>query len=342
MTRIIVAATTVALLSQVSSALDVVPHERRQTWWPNGRLRSEVSLRGDVYDGDYRTWYASGRPYELRHFSRGREAGRQQSWTEDGQVYLNYEVRGGRRFGLVNASPCVTVEHAEQPEKPQTSLSEYPTPGGRPAPRSPSSRSSLPFYDAADFTPRWSPAEHRVAPFTLTRQDGTAVSERDLDGRIHVASFLFTRCAAVCPILVRHLARVQAAISSRKDVVIVSYSVTPDTDTPGALAAFGRAHGIDPTHWWLVTGDRTQIYRLARTSYFADDDRVGRTDRPVIDFLHTEKLLLVDGERRLRGIYNGTQPFAVDQLIEDLARLKPSVSRHATAAVRRGSNRARP
>lgn len=82
---------------------------RHLDFWPDGTLRSRAWYADDAFQGEYRTFYASGRPYELRHFERGREAGLQQSWSEDGTLFLNYEVRGGRRYGLVNAKPCVPV-----------------------------------------------------------------------------------------------------------------------------------------------------------------------------------------------------------------------------------------
>jgi len=82
-------------------------HESR---WPNGKLRVQAHYFGDVFHGEYRTWYESGRPYELRHFDHGRESGMQQSWTEEGELYLNYEVRDGRRFGLINARPCLPAD----------------------------------------------------------------------------------------------------------------------------------------------------------------------------------------------------------------------------------------
>jgi antitoxin component YwqK of YwqJK toxin-antitoxin module len=77
------------------------------SFWPNGSPRVSAFYRAGVLDGGYRTWYASGRAYEVRHYTAGHEAGRQQSWTEDGVLFLNYDVRNGRRYGLINATPCV-------------------------------------------------------------------------------------------------------------------------------------------------------------------------------------------------------------------------------------------
>lgn len=185
-----------------------------------------------------------------------------------------------------------------------------------------SSTHPLPFYDEATFTPRWAPVAHHLAVFALTAQDGTALTDDRLRGRIHIASFVYTRCAAVCPLVVRELTKVQAAIAGLPDVVLVSYSVTPDTDTPAMLAEFGRDRSIDPRRWWLATGDRQQIWRLARESYFADDARE-LEGQPSAEqaFLHTEKVLLVDRELRLRGVYNGTSASDMAHLIEDTRQL---------------------
>lgn len=174
----------------------------------------------------------------------------------------------------------------------------------------------LPYYESDDFTPSWEGSAHRVGAFQLTTQTGTPIADRDLAGRVHVVSFIYTRCSAICPMLVSNLKRVQAAIAD-PSVWIVSYTVTPDQDSPVVLEAFGRDRGIDPARWKLVTGDRAQIYALARDSYFASDERLRTEPADTGALLHTEKLVLVDGAGRLRGVYDGTQPFEIDHLIED-------------------------
>ena len=100
---------------------------------------------------------------------------------------------------------------------------------------------SLPFYDSADFTPRWTrTSAHRIADFALVTQDGVPITQHDVKGRVHVASFIYTRCAGVCPAMVTQLSKVQKAVAGR-DALLVSYSVTPQDDTPESLAAFGQA-----------------------------------------------------------------------------------------------------
>jgi protein SCO1/2 len=178
----------------------------------------------------------------------------------------------------------------------------------------------LPYYQGRDFTPRWAPTTHRIGAFSLVSQTGSAFTDRDIAGRVHIASFIYTRCSAVCPTLVANLRRVDRAVADPR-LRLVSYSVTPDLDTPGVLADFGREHSLDPARWSLVTGDRSQIYRLARESYFADDDRIRATIAEPGAFLHTEKVVLVDRDGRLRGVYDATQGFEMDKLIADAIRL---------------------
>jgi len=174
----------------------------------------------------------------------------------------------------------------------------------------------LPFYGNAEFTAEWKPVAHRVGAFALTDQRGRAFTDHDVAGRVYVASFIYTRCSAVCPALVKSLRKVQDATQAG-GALVVSFSVTPDLDTPQVLSAFGSERGIDADRWRLVTGDKQTIYRLARDAFFADDDRV----RAAVDgpdaFLHTEKLVLVDQQGRLRGVYDGTLPRDIELLIAD-------------------------
>jgi protein SCO1/2 len=171
----------------------------------------------------------------------------------------------------------------------------------------------LPYYADAAFTPLWNgPPVHNVGAFTLTAHTGATVTERDLAGRVHIANFMFTRCGNICPAVMSQLKKVQAALEGTT-ARIVSYSVTPEIDPPDLLAAFAATRGVDDSRWWLMTGDREVIYRLARESYFAGDSRVSSTD----GILHSEKILLVDTTGRLRGVYNGTQPRDIERLIED-------------------------
>lgn len=183
-----------------------------------------------------------------------------------------------------------------------------------------STPTALPFYDSADFTPHWNgTSEHQIADFSLTTQSGRPLTREDLQGRLHVASFMFTTCPNLCPRLVEQLTRVAVAFRGDDEVRLVSYSVTPKTDTVARLAAFGAERRIEPSQWFLVTGSAAEIARLARDSYFADDRRL---DEVASTVLHTEKVLLVDRAGHLRGVYNGSLPYDITRLIDDLRVLR--------------------
>ena len=176
---------------------------------------------------------------------------------------------------------------------------------------------ALPVYRSADLSPEWvdldDPTEpsHRVGAFALTDQAGRPVTEADLDGRVTVVSFFFARCTSICPSLRSGLAEVQAAFADDDRVQILSLTVQPEHDTAAVLAAYAGANGVDADRWRLLTGARDTIYDLARMSFFAD-----------VGFLHTETVYLLDGERRIRGVYTGTLPLEVEYLITDARALR--------------------
>lgn len=185
----------------------------------------------------------------------------------------------------------------------------------------------LPYYTGTDRMPRWvgsSSAElgriHRVEPFRLTDQDGRTVTERDVEGKIYVASFFFTRCQQLCPVLGSGLGRVQAAFQNDPGVLLLSHSVAPRADSVAELRRWAHAHGAHHATWRLLTGDAAQIARLARRSYFVElSDTTGNTAGTL---LHTETLVLVDAHRRVRGMYDGTLKYDVAQLIADIRTLQ--------------------
>ncbi|HEX8695717.1 MAG TPA: SCO family protein [Longimicrobium sp.] len=190
----------------------------------------------------------------------------------------------------------------------------------------------LPFYRGPDLTPEWiaqdSPeyaAIHRVADFALTDQHGETVTARELNGRVTVASFFFTSCGQICPTLRSSLARVRDAFAGDTAVLLLSHTVVPEADSVGALAAYAHRHGIHGRQWRLLTGGREEIRRLARESYFVElDDPGGNTAGNLV---HTETLVLLDAGRRIRGVYDGTLPYDVAQLIEDVRALEEEQSR---------------
>ncbi|HQY63400.1 MAG: SCO family protein [Myxococcales bacterium] len=186
--------------------------------------------------------------------------------------------------------------------------------------------SLIPFYSTADFTAEWlAPVDpryariHRVGPFSLRDQQGELVSNASLRGKLYVASFFFTQCTSLCPKMLVNLRRVQRAFQDEPRVILVSHSVMPSVDSEAVLRRYARENGVDGQKWKLVSGDKETVYALARRSYFAEK-RAGlrKSDR---ELLHTENMLIVDGEGRLRGVFNATLPVEADRAIDELRQL---------------------
>ncbi len=188
-------------------------------------------------------------------------------------------------------------------------------------------RAALPFYQTADRTPEWiTPGApeysriHRVTDFSLRDQDGVEVTGTSLEGKVYVASFFFTTCQQLCPTLRSNLAKVQEAFRADSNVLILSHTVAPERDDTATLQRYARANGIVRGQWHLLTGPATTIGGLARDSYFAQlPDSINGTATPA---LHSETFVLVDGQRRIRGVYDGSLMFDVERLIADIHALR--------------------
>ena len=185
---------------------------------------------------------------------------------------------------------------------------------------------ALPYYNTPDFTPQFlSGAEatqkitHTIKAFSFTDQHGMQVSNKDVEGKIHVANFIFTSCAGICPVMTKHMKLLQQEFQANPDVVMLSYSVTPWIDSIARLKQYAHDNQITSPYWHLLTGSKAEIYSLARQSYFAEED-LGFT-KDSSEFLHTEHILLVDKTSRIRGIYNGTLQLEAEQLIRDIKEL---------------------
>ncbi len=144
-------------------------------------------------------------------------------------------------------------------------------------------------------------ADHVIREFSLIDQSGEEFTRGDLEGSICVADFFFTTCPIICKDMVKHMYLVQEEFRTDPEVHLVSHSVFPEQDSAPVLAAYAEQYGIEQQKWALLTGDKREIYDLARKSYFAvtTEGNGGQTD-----FIHTENFVLVDKEFRLRGFYD--------------------------------------
>lgn len=179
--------------------------------------------------------------------------------------------------------------------------------------------SSLPFYNTAGLTPLWNidtvKQIHTIPAFSFTNQRGRTITSKDLDNKIYVANFFFTSCGAVCRKMTINLQLVQQAFEGNDSVAMLSHTVTPWIDSVPVLQKYSERYGMSG-NWHLLTGDKHTIYNLARRDYFAEEEPGFSKDSS--EFLHTERVLLVDRHKRIRGIYNGTLPLEIGRLIEDM------------------------
>jgi protein SCO1/2 len=189
---------------------------------------------------------------------------------------------------------------------------------------------SLPIYNPSDVNPEMVDStiqhiarEHKIADFKFTNQNGKIVTNKDYDGKIYVADFFFTTCPTICPKMTENMVWLQDKIKNNPKVMLLSHSVTPDIDSVPVLKKYAIKKGVIDSKWNLVTGEKKEIYYIARKSYLAV-----KTGNPseLFDMVHTENFILVDSKRRVRGFYDGTnldqktEPGIknVSQLLEDI------------------------
>jgi protein SCO1/2 len=185
---------------------------------------------------------------------------------------------------------------------------------------------SLPIYQPSmvdtqlvDSTVQYVKKYHRIADFELINQNGKTVSQEDYKDKIYIADFFFTTCPSICPIMTEHMVEIQKEILDDPEVMLLSHSVTPEIDSVSVLKEYALKKGVIDSKWNLVTGDKKQIYELARKSYLvAKDDGDGGP----FDMIHTENFVLIDTKKRIRGFYDGTDPQEIQKLLEDLKILK--------------------
>lgn len=158
---------------------------------------------------------------------------------------------------------------------------------------------------------------HKIGNFELTNQLGQKVSLDDLKGKVLLVDFFFTSCPSICPKLTANLQKIQEAYVKNDTLLqLLSFSVDPERDSVERLRKYGYDHRINPDNWWLLTGDKKEIYDLARHEFFVS---VTEGDGGPDDFIHTEKLILIDKNGHIRGYYDGLDANAVRQCANDIA-----------------------
>ena len=156
---------------------------------------------------------------------------------------------------------------------------------------------------------------HTIAPFSMTNQNGETITEKEYDNTIYIADFFFTTCPSICPIMTKNMYTLQEKLVDLPQVKLLSFSVTPKIDSVAQLKRYALKNKVDDTRWNLVTGDKKEIYALARKSYLVVKDD---GDGGPYDMIHTENFVLVDKQKRIRGFYDGTQTEAMDDIFRDI------------------------
>ena len=157
---------------------------------------------------------------------------------------------------------------------------------------------------------------HSIPSFSFTNQDGNTITDKTYDGKIIVVDYFFSTCKSICPKMATELLRVQDKFSYTKGLVqILSHTVDPENDSVPVLKAYSEMIHADNSMWNFVTGDKKQLYDIARTGYLVN---AMEGDGGPDDFIHSELFVLVDKEKHIRGIYDGTNIKAVNDLLDDI------------------------
>ena len=180
----------------------------------------------------------------------------------------------------------------------------------------------LPIYNPSmvnpelvDSTVQYISKYHTIADFSFTNQNGKKITQKEYEGKIYVADFFFTTCGSICPKMTTNLVLVQKAIINNPKVMLLSHTVFPESDSVSVLKKYATKNGVIDAKWNLVTGDKKQIYTMARKSYLAV--KLGKPNE-LYDMVHTENFVLIDSKRRVRGFYDGTKKEDVQRLIADI------------------------
>lgn len=156
------------------------------------------------------------------------------------------------------------------------------------------------------------PVVSRVPEFAFETESRRPFTRSGLEGRVTIADFIFTSCAGTCPMMSTKMASLQEELAGDGGVQFVSFSVDPETDTPEALAAYGKGYGAVPGKWTFLTGPRKEIYALTRDGFHLGLDTEG-----VDAIIHSQKFVLVDARADIRGYYDSEDEAEMQRLVRD-------------------------
>ncbi len=155
---------------------------------------------------------------------------------------------------------------------------------------------------------------HQVPDFAFVNQDSQQVTQQTVAGKIYVTDFFFTSCPSICPKMKSQMLRVYEKFKDNPDVLLLSHSIDPEHDTVAVLKDYAERLSVESNKWHFLTGEKDSIYDMA-SNYLVAAQQDGEAEG---GFTHGGHFILVDGQRRIRGVYDGTEEASVDQLIRDI------------------------
>ncbi len=178
----------------------------------------------------------------------------------------------------------------------------------------------VPYFFSPDLSPTWNLQDtttsiHTIGTFQFLNQNGELFGSKELQRKVYVANFFFTSCPSICPKMTNNLHEVDNHFNGDSRVQLVSFSVTPELDSVSRLNEYHSTYNMS-NDWNLLTGSKSEIYKLSRTSFFVEEE-IGLS-KDSSDFLHTERCMLIDQNSRIRGFYNATVALDMKRLIDDI------------------------
>lgn len=173
----------------------------------------------------------------------------------------------------------------------------------------------LPYFGPKEVNSSGDTIYHSIPPFSFINQDGKTITNNNFDNKVYVANFFFSTCKSICPDMSSQLIRIQERFLHNEDVLILSHTVDPETDSVEVLKNYAQHYGAISDKWHFVTGNKKELYDIAKNGYLvnaleAENDEEG--------FIHSELFILIDKEKHIRAIYDGTSTAEVNKLIDDI------------------------
>ena len=160
---------------------------------------------------------------------------------------------------------------------------------------------------------------HKIQDFEFTNQYRETIGLKNVKGKVIIAEFFFSTCGSICPIMNQQMQTVQKKFLNEKKLQILSFTVNPEVDTPEVLLEYAKKHNAKKGLWHFLTGDKKQLYKTARRSFFLLKAAEVRNQGDVgSDFIHTNNFVLIDKSLQIRGYYDGTIEKEVSKLINDV------------------------